>query len=296
MLFKQRSLLQGKENEPLFKLSIITDLHIVAEADGDKNYPPIGRRLLWTPRTKLEKFVNHNNTEKGRADCILCLGDIINGDGDLGYDDSFNMFMTEWNKLDATIPKAITAGNHDYSTTIPEMVGSLTKHEYVAEKLGYGSRPMNQGSKFNETFVAEGNGIEIRFINFDTNKTAADTWSISGGYMSVEQLNFIETTIENSEQEIIVLFTHRFRPLMPEEECLKVEQIVADAMAARPELKVSLFFGHEHPYKALQKYPVIGEMRQYNIPAIVDNEIGKSTDVYFNHNGIKYFGDLMWQY
>lgn len=296
MQILRRSILNIKNRDKFFKLSFISDMHVVAEADDDPSYPPLGNRLLWTPMTKIRKFVAHSNTTLNPPNMVICLGDIINGDNDPGYDDSFDMYMREWNNLKPSIPKALTAGNHDYSMTIPAIVDGLTKHEYVATKLGYGERPLTGGSKFNETFVVEHPTVNVRFLNFDTNKREDGSWSPDGGFMHATQLDWIYNELITSAEDVIVMFTHRFRTLMPEPECLKIEQLVKNAMDLKPKLKISLFFGHSHIYESQERTPVIGRMRQFNIPAIVDNLTAKSTDIYIGKNGVVSFEDLRWSY
>lgn len=300
MLTLRRTSLQGKGKEEtpenLFKVSIITDMHVILAANNDPEWPPIGRRQMHTPLTKIQKFVDHTNSLEGLEipGAVLNLGDVINGDGDDGYDASFDSFMDIWNNINPSIRKSITAGNHDYSNKIPSMVGSLTKHEYVATKLGYGDRPPIANDKMNETFSVSHPVVNIRFIGFDTNQNASGDHVINGGYLSEDVLSWMKSSVLDNPENIIVFYTHRYRPLMDEAECLKFENMLAELKLERPGLITYLFFGHSHPIHWQMNPTTVGDTSTYNFPAIVDNFTAYSVDVYFNENGIVQLKELPW--
>lgn len=280
-------------------IHVITDMHVISDADGDPNYPPIGNRLTYTSLNKLRQWANAIITGAiEKPDGIINLGDIVNGDGDDNYDQSFDSFMVIWNSLPADIPKFQSAGNHDYSNKIPSMVGDLTKHQYVAGKLGYGGRTPIAGCLMNETFVITKNGVSVRFINFDSNQNKAGQFVINGGYQSEDQMAWMTNVLANAEEENILMFTHRYRPLMEESECLKIEHMVANAKAAKPKMKVHLFWGHSHPPHIKRGTPkVAGSFNSmFNFPAIVDNLTAYSVRSDISNQKVESLKEYAWVY
>ena len=296
-ILKRNLLNSNKSKENLFKISIISDMHVIKEADRDESFPSIGRRIFYTPMTKIRQFVESVNNDTVKPDLILNLGDVINGDTGLDYDGAFDMFMGEWNKIDSSIPKAITVGNHDYTSTIPSEVNGQSRHDYIAEKLGYGSNPYIDLCKTQESFSVSGKSLDVRVINFDTNRIENGGFTSAGEFVREETMNWIESELLNCEETTIIIMTHKYRPYMDEVQVLKFEQMIADVQEVREDLEIFLFTGHSHVLTIVENYPVLGDFRIFNVPAIVDNLKSYSADFYLQSKGhLDHNKRVIWTY
>lgn len=279
----------------LFKLTLISDTHISTTAEENPETPSYENRLFYTVGTKLNKFFTHIKKDENKPDCILQIGDVIEGLNSWDYDSSFDLFMNHWNTLD--IPRGIVAGNHDYTQ---KMVASLppdmTQHEYISWKLGYGDNPVTAGSKMNYHFSVEHPLVNIKFIAFESNQHADGHFDNQGGFQSEAQIAWIENLLKTCEESVAVIYTHKFRPHTAETEAVKIESMITRVNASRPDLKIILIFGHSHPSHPVRAVPKAGNYKSFTVPALVDNLDSLTMNLYIDSIGGVQFETESWSY
>lgn len=270
------------------KVSVISDSHLNAIAADDESYPNLEGppMFFYTARKKLADYVDFINDQK--PDVSLHLGDVITGNGD-GYVDSFSMFNSIWNTIDSEIKTSISAGNHDY----PWLGDRSLSHEIVAQSLGYGDNPMVAGSKMNESFTVTKGNVGVKFINFETNIYTNGVFNSVGGYISTEMIDWIVGEVNNSQDNIIMLYCHKAKGYLEEQSRIALETALSQALTNKPQIKLYWLYGHSHVWQITEMTTDIGDIPMYNISAIVDNIASEFYTFNISEDGIESI-DIHW--
>lgn len=284
MKIKQKSLLCHRskkeiDKSSLFSITFLSDSHINSSAVDDEAYPNASSppMYFYTAREKLQQFINQSNIML--PDVAIHLGDIIDGPN---ADTSFEMGMQYWNMLDSNISKHISPGNHD---------APGWGMETVAQTLGYGSREIVAGSKFNESFALSSKGIYIRFIGYDSNLALDGSYQgASKTYMSDTLMAWIESELLNSPEDLIFIYTHRASAsYIQEPGWTNFKNMLESVVRQRPELNINIVYGHSHvPSIIKYTYLNVGKVvPMYNISALVDNTESEFYTFYVSKDGIE---------
>ena len=227
------------------------------------------------------KFVDWVNTQL-YITAVIDTGDAIH---DYVTDpDAFTAWKTEFDRINGrsdwdtkNTVKLFAPGNHDLSPTVE---GITVGYQLLIEALGYNSREVLGGSKFNYSVgIGEGDA-KARIITIDSYTQTNGTHDVDNIYFPDATLNWIESELLNCEEEVIILAIH-YAPhqldsptFFPETEANKLKQVVDTAVTSRPNLKVCTIGGHVHnATDGLVTYNNLGDnLVGYRIPTYWANE------------------------
>lgn len=250
----------------------ITDIHLSDPLVPNLTDPPM---MFDTVPRKFNSFIKQVNTDK--PDVVIALGDLLQG-----INGSYETFMSYWNQI--TQPKYLVPGNHDYTAYTQNNCAPLSPMEFVAQKTGYSSNPINAGSRFNYTFSKTIKGISIRFVMVDTNIEPDGTFKQNQiGYFSQDLLSWLQSVMTCSEK-VIFICTHKGGSSIQSADWINLCNLVSNIITNSPGTKVYYCYGHSHPNSFSEKIISPG-FKCINFPAFVDLSIGRYYKAYIGKNG-----------
>lgn len=221
------------------KFAQLSDIHY-SEIREDNNY-----KLLSKTKPLLEDAIEQINAESN-LDFVMITGDGI----DMPTKDSFIQLANVLNTID--IPWYYALGNHDTTTD-----GYLTKANIL--KL---LQQNNSNYKFNNTYYTFKPKKGYRVIVLDGAKNKGIS---SHGILPQEQLHWLDSTLDKSKNDIVLIFIHF--PLLPPFESKKHEIINADefkAVLKKYQMPIAIFSGHYHAAKITKR----GNILHVSTPAL----------------------------
>lgn len=269
-----------------------SDSHVKHEVDGDESAEgavAIGR-YYYTAGQKLQNFVDDVNIN--RPDLVYVSGDML----EVWHPNSADIFMDKWTQIDPSIKKELTLGNHDLAGA-PELANTT-----IADKFGYGNRPVVAGSKFNQSFYISNIDKSVKIISVDTNINDNGNHTVITAQLLKEPIrNWIKAELLNSTSEKVIICSHggmadnsaHFNA----DDQLAFKLMIDEVAGQRPELEMYSIFGHNHR-TTISEYATLGEnIKCYSMPPAVNGLIGKYAVVIIANDGLSFeIKDLTYPY
>ena len=182
----------------------ISDAHISDREDTSY-------KMLSSSKELLEDAIKTINNTPG-VDFVMFTGDMV----DIPTLDSYKSFFTILSDLN--YPSLNSFGNHDSAVCIS---GSeeCTKGLKIQEVLDF-IKKCNRNYMFDNTYYAFTPKTDYRIVVLDTVIRDEVT---SNGYLSDEQLAFLDNELNNNQDKVVVIFQHHppLEPFKSDDHCIK---------------------------------------------------------------------------
>lgn len=168
-------------------------------------------KMLSSSKELLEDAIKTVNSIAG-VDFVMFTGDMV----DIPTLDSYKSFFTILSDLN--YPSLNTFGNHDSAVCVS---GSeeCTKGLQIQEVLDF-IKKCNRNYMFDNTYYAFTPKTDYRIVVLDTVIRDEVT---SNGYLSDEQLAFLDNELNNNQDKVVVIFQHHppLEPFKSDDHCIK---------------------------------------------------------------------------
>lgn len=210
----------------------LSDTHIT-NIRGDTSY-----KMLSNSYDLLSDAVKQINSEKG-LDFAIVTGDAV----DLPTEDSLVDFIRMMNKLN--VPWYTAMGNHDVS-----ILGKLSKHRYVTLMNSYNKNFDSEKGYY--SFVPK-KGFKVIVMD-----SVIDNKITSNGYISEEQLLWLDKELKSSQTSTVLIFMHHplLEPYSSSSHRIKNANELY-ALLDKYKQPIGLFTGHYHAAKITKEGNIV---------------------------------------
>lgn len=195
-------------------------------------------KLLARSKELLEDAVKQTNEMKN-VDFVIFTGDLI----DQPTIESFEEVMPIVNNLN--VPWYFALGNHDTTDT-----GTMTKSKIISLLLA--NNPNQSISSLYYSFVPK-KGFKVIVLD-----SVIDEKSVSTGYLTPEQLNFVDNTLKKSKNDVVLIFMHHplIEPLSsPSHKLTNAKELYS--VLEKYNMPIGVFTGHYHVTKIIKHNNII---------------------------------------
>ncbi len=222
-------------NDMELKFAQVSDAHISDSSDT-------AYKVLSHSKELLTSAVKDINNIKG-LDFVVFTGDMVNEPTKEYYRDFFTIVQ----KLN--YPSILVFGNHDSSMSgkNPEYLNKETAYEII--------RMANPYQNYKTPYFSYSPNKEYRVIVLDTTIGIEN----SSGFITEEQLNFLDNEIANNQDKIILIFQHHpvLEPFKSEDHRLSNADSYLAVLKKYEKVPIAVFAGHYHAARITRKGNVI---------------------------------------
>ena len=218
----------------------ISDVHFSTVRE-DNSY-----KLLARSRELLEDAIKQTNEMKN-VDFVMFTGDLI----DQPTEESFEEVMTYVKKLNA--PWYFALGNHDTTD-----VGVMTKSRIISLLLA--NNPNMSNNSLYYSFSPK-KGFKVIVLD-----SVIDEKSVSTGYLTEDQLNFVDYTLKKSKKDVVLIFMHHplIQPFKVDNHRLTNYKELYSILE-KYNMPIGVFTGHYHMTKIIRH----GNIISVSTPALI---------------------------
>lgn len=235
-------------NDMELKFAQVTDVHI---SDGqDTAY-----KVLSHSKELFKDTVQTLNKIKG-LDFVVFTGDMVDEPTGALYRE----FFTTLSKLNH--PSLLVFGNHDSAFADAELSELTDENGNVIKSLLDKNTVIdiitrsNPYQQFGSAYFAFSPNKDYRVIVLDTTINERTT---SNGYISEEQLNFLDNEISANQDKIIIIFQHHpvIEPIKSEHHKMINPESYLEVLQKYEKVPIAIFAGHYHAARIIRKGNVI---------------------------------------
>ena len=259
---KKRLEKRGLSSINAIKIYFTTDMHMRESTDRKPDDPnaKAGDRYYYASMTKFKQMIENANNNP--LDAFFICGDIFEDSKD------FEWFNAEYDKIDNSMIKALTIGNHDSA-------GGVSAYNSLVTGFGYQGNEEIAGSKFNYVVSLSNDYASVKCIFVDTNfdNNGVHNGVLSGVFTNSE-MQWVESEIANSTEDVILLVSHSIPHLYSITESgipyFNVENAnaIQNMVESYPRKKIYAVGGHHHVDNVVE-YNNLGNMfKGYVIPSL----------------------------
>ncbi len=224
-------------SEMELRFAQVSDVHL-------SDAPDTSYKVLSHSKDLMRSAIKDLNTMKG-LDFVAFTGDMVNEPTKKLYRD----FLLELSDLN--YPSLLVLGNHDSTSNDSKSEEYLNKNT-VYEII----RRYNPYQDHNSVYFAYSPAKDFRVIVLDTTTGYENR---STGFLSDEQLQFLDKEIGENEDKIIIIFQHHpvIEPFSSSDHKLLNANAYLDVLNKHKHTPIGIFSGHYHCTKIIRKGNVI---------------------------------------
>ena len=217
----------------------ISDVHISDREDTSY-------KMLSSSKELLQDAIKTVNSIAG-IDFVMFTGDMV----DIATAESYNSFFTLLSELD--YPSLNAFGNHDSAVCISGS-DECTQGLKIDEVLEF-VKKCNPNYMFNDTYYAFTPKTDFRIVVLDTVIRDEVT---SNGYLTDEQLAFLDNELSQNQDKVVVIFQHHppLEPFKSDDHSIKNADKYLE-IVRKYKNPIFIFSGHYHATKITKEKNIV---------------------------------------